>query len=97
MSTDVTVTIDDVRAVGLCVNGTRVWFARQDMDFRAFLRDGCDETIGIEARRQRRAFFKRLARSGLGEWIAHESPRSLSNRTPQREIKSGFSRRTPVR
>ncbi len=41
MSTDVTVTIDDVRAVGLCVNGTRVWFARQDMDFRAFLRDGC--------------------------------------------------------
>lgn len=41
MSTDVTVTIDDVRAVGLCVNGTRVWFAHQDMDFRAFLRDGC--------------------------------------------------------
>ena len=45
MSTDVTVTIDDVRAVGLCVNGTRVWFARQDMDFRAFLRDGCDADI----------------------------------------------------
>ena len=42
MSTDVTVTIDDVRAVGLCVNGTRVWFARHDLDFRAFLRDGCD-------------------------------------------------------
>ena len=42
MSTDVTVTIDDVRAVGLCVNGTRVWFARQDMDFRAFLREGLD-------------------------------------------------------
>jgi hypothetical protein len=41
MSTDVTVTIDDVRAVGLCVNGTRVWFARHDLDFRAFLRDGC--------------------------------------------------------
>ena len=41
MSADVTVTIDDVRAVGLCVNGTRVWFARHDLDFRAFLRDGC--------------------------------------------------------
>ena len=41
MTTDVTVTIDDVRAVGLCVNGTRVWFARHDLDFRAFLRDGC--------------------------------------------------------
>ena len=46
MSTDVTVTIDDVRAVGLCVNGTRTWFARHDLDFRAFLRDGCDaETL----------------------------------------------------
>jgi hypothetical protein len=42
MSTDVTVTIDDVRAVGLCVNGTRLWFARHNLDFRAFLRDGCD-------------------------------------------------------
>ena len=41
MSTDVTVTIDDVRAVGLGVNGTRAWFARHDLDFRAFLRDGC--------------------------------------------------------
>ena len=35
------VTIDDVRAAGLCVNGTRVWFARHDLDFRAFLREGC--------------------------------------------------------
>ena len=42
MSTSVIVTIDDVRAVGLCVNGTRTWFARHDLDFRAFLRDGCD-------------------------------------------------------
>ena len=46
MSTSVIVTIDDVRAVGLCVNGTRTWFARHDLDFRAFLRDGCDaETL----------------------------------------------------
>ncbi len=42
MKTNVIVTIDDVRAVGLCVNGTRVWFARHDLDFRAFLREGCD-------------------------------------------------------
>ena len=36
-----TVIIDDVRAAGLCVNGTRLWFARHDLDFRAFLREGC--------------------------------------------------------
>lgn len=36
------VTIDDVRAVGLCVNGSRTWFARHGLDFRAFLHDGCD-------------------------------------------------------
>ena len=41
MSADVTVTINDVRAAGLCVNGTRVWFARHDLDFRVFLREGC--------------------------------------------------------
>ncbi|HFH2990174.1 hypothetical protein [Pseudomonas aeruginosa] len=41
-----TVTIDDVRAAGLCVNGTRVWFARHDLDFRTFLREGCSaETL----------------------------------------------------
>ncbi|EMN5285232.1 TPA: hypothetical protein QCL41_001935 [Pseudomonas aeruginosa] len=46
MSADVTVTIDDVRAAGLCVNGTRVWFARHDLDFRTFLREGCSaETL----------------------------------------------------
>jgi hypothetical protein len=39
--TELIVTIDDVRAVGLCVNGTRVWFARHGLDFRAFLREGC--------------------------------------------------------
>jgi len=39
--TYLTVTIDDVRAVGLCVNGTRLWFARHDLDFRAFVREGC--------------------------------------------------------
>ena len=46
MSTSTVITIDHVRAVGLCVNGTRTWFARQDLDFRTFLRDGCDaETL----------------------------------------------------
>ncbi len=44
MSDDMTepliVTIDHVRATGLCVHGTRSWFARQGLDFRAFLREG---------------------------------------------------------
>ena len=42
MSTEPVITIDHVRAVGLCVNGTRKWFARHDLDFRAFLREGLD-------------------------------------------------------
>ena len=42
MSTEPVITIDHVRAVGLCVNGTRTWFARHDLDFRAFLREGLD-------------------------------------------------------
>ena len=42
MTTGLIITIDDVRATGLCVNGTRTWFARRDLDFRAFLRDGLD-------------------------------------------------------
>ena len=39
---DVIVTIDDVRAVGLCVNGSRAWFERHGLDFRTFLREGLD-------------------------------------------------------
>lgn len=42
MSTETVITIDHVRAVGLCVNGTRTWFARHGLDFRGFLRDGID-------------------------------------------------------
>jgi len=34
------ITIDHVRAAGLCVNGSRAWFARHDLDFRSFLREG---------------------------------------------------------
>lgn len=45
MTTQTVITIDHVRAVGLCVHGTRTWFARHDLDFRAFLRDGCDAEI----------------------------------------------------
>lgn len=46
MTTQTVITIDHVRAVGLCVNGTRTWFARHGLDFRTFLRDGCDaETL----------------------------------------------------
>ena len=43
---DLIVTITHVRAAGLCVNGSRAWFARHGLDFRAFLRDGLDaETL----------------------------------------------------
>lgn len=42
MSEPLIVTIDDVRAAGLCVHGTRTWFARHGLDFRAFLHDGID-------------------------------------------------------
>lgn len=34
------ITIDHVRAAGLCVNGSRSWFARHGLDFRSFLREG---------------------------------------------------------
>jgi len=39
---DLIVTINDVRAAGLCVNGSRAWFARHGLDFRAFVREGLD-------------------------------------------------------
>lgn len=42
MTEPLTITIDHVRASGLCVHGTRTWFARQGLDFRAFLREGID-------------------------------------------------------
>lgn len=28
---------------GFCLSGTRAWFARHDLDFRAFVRQGIDE------------------------------------------------------
>lgn len=42
MTTEARITIGHVRAAGLCVNGTRTWFARHHLDFRSFLRDGLD-------------------------------------------------------
>ena len=43
---DLIVTIAHVRAAGLCVNGSRTWFERHGLDFRAFLRKGLDaETL----------------------------------------------------
>lgn len=45
MSIDVLVTIAHVRAAGLCVHGTRTWFARQGLDFRAFLTRGLPASI----------------------------------------------------
>ena len=43
---EIIITIAHVRAVGLCVNGSRTWFERHGLDFRAFLRKGLDaETL----------------------------------------------------
>lgn len=39
------ITIDDVRAAGLCAHGTRTWFARHGLDFAAFLREGCEADV----------------------------------------------------
>ena len=36
------ITIDHVRAAGLCVHGARTWFERHALDFRAFLQQGLD-------------------------------------------------------
>ena len=69
MTTQTVITIDHVRAVGLCVNGTRIWFARHDLDLRAFLRDGCDaETL--------------LA---TGDALAQRVVEHVRNRSSQRE------------
>jgi hypothetical protein len=40
MATQAVVTINHVRAAGLCVHGTRTWFARHGLDFRDFLANG---------------------------------------------------------
>jgi hypothetical protein len=45
MTEPLIVTIDHVRAAGLCVHGTRTWFARQGLDFRAFLREGINADV----------------------------------------------------
>jgi hypothetical protein len=45
MSMEVLVTIAHVRAAGLCVHGTRTWFARQGLDFRAFLAHGLPASV----------------------------------------------------
>jgi hypothetical protein len=45
VSTQTVITINHVRAVGLCVNGTRTWFARRGLDFRSFLREGLQADI----------------------------------------------------
>lgn len=42
MTEPLIVTIEHVRASGLCVHGTRSWFDRHGLDFRAFLREGID-------------------------------------------------------
>lgn len=70
---DVRVTIDDVRAVGLCVNGSRAWFARNGLDFRAFLQGGLPaadilatgDAMALRAVQQARERTARQAREGV--------------------------------
>jgi hypothetical protein len=45
MNATILITINDVRAAGLCVNGARTWCARHNLDFRTFLQDGLDADI----------------------------------------------------
>ena len=69
MNEDVTVTIAHVRAAGLCVHGARTWFARQGLDFRAFLREGCDADTLLATGDAMAARVVEVARQG------HEEPR----------------------
>lgn len=39
------ITINHVRAAGLCVHGARTWFERQGLDFRAFLDHGLPAAV----------------------------------------------------
>lgn len=39
------ITMQHVRANGHCAKGTRTWFARHDLDFKAFLKDGIDADV----------------------------------------------------
>lgn len=42
------ITIDDIRKAGHCVRGAGAWFARHDMDFRSFLKNGVPESEFLE-------------------------------------------------
>lgn len=69
----VRVTIDDVRAVGLCVNGSRAWFSRHGLDFRAFLQSGLPaadilatgDAMALRAVEQARARTARQSQEGV--------------------------------
>ena len=66
---DVTVTIAHVRAAGLCVHGTRAWFARRGLDFRAFLARGLPASILLATGDAMAARVVNVARQ------CHEEPR----------------------
>jgi hypothetical protein len=38
-----TITINDTRAIGLCVRGQKEWFEQHGFDFADFLANGIDE------------------------------------------------------
>ena len=69
MSMEVIVTIAHVRAAGLCVHGARTWFARQGLDFRAFLAQGLPASILLATGDAMARRVVEVARQG------HEEPR----------------------
>ena len=69
MSMEVIVTIAHVRAAGLCVHGTRTWFARRGLDFRAFLAQGLPASLLLATGDAMAARVVEVARQG------HEEPR----------------------
>lgn len=38
------VTLNDIRAIGFCNKGARVWFDRHGLDWHDFVKNGIDET-----------------------------------------------------
>jgi len=69
MATQAVVTIDHVRAAGLCVHGTRTWFARHGLDFRDFLANGLPASVLLATGDAMAQRVVEIARR------AHEEPR----------------------
>lgn len=47
-TTEIRITIDDVRAAGFCVKGLRRWFESRGLDFQKFLDEGASISAATE-------------------------------------------------